>query len=95
MTKLQVFLAICTYYKKFARFSQLAAPLTDLTKIGAFKWTDGAQEAFECLKQVMSNSLMLALPDFTQPFMLECDASDEGVGVVLMQGGHPIAFESR
>ena len=42
----------------------------------------------------MNNYPMLALPDFMQPFVLECDALGEGIGVVLMQGGHPIAYES-
>ena len=37
---------------------------------------------------------MLALTDFTQPFVLECDASGTRIGVVLMQNIHPIAFES-
>jgi hypothetical protein len=36
----------------------------------------------------------LALPDFTLTFVLECDTSDEGISAVLMQGGHPIVFES-
>ena len=62
---------------------------------GAFSWTDTAQRAFDRLKEVMSSCPVLALSDFTQPFFLECDASGEGIGVVLMQGGHPIAFESR
>jgi hypothetical protein len=47
------------------------------------------------MKEVMSTCPMLALPDFTLPFVLECDTSGEGIGAVLMQGGHPIIFESR
>jgi hypothetical protein len=42
----------------------------------------------------MGTCLVLALPDFTLPFVLECDASGEGIDVVLMQGGHTIVFES-
>ena len=42
----------------------------------------------------MSSCLVLVLPDFNQPFVLECDAPGESIGLVLMQGGHPIAFKS-
>jgi hypothetical protein len=45
------------------------------------------------MKEVMGTCPVLALPDFTLPFVLECDASDEEISVVLMQGGHPIVFE--
>ena len=85
VTELQGFIGICTYYRKFVKsFSQLAAPLTDLTRKGAFSWSDTAQRAFDRLKEVMRSCPVLALLDFTQPFVLECDASREGIGAVLM-----------
>lgn len=43
----------------------------------------------------MSTCPILALPDFTRPFILECNASGEGIGAVLMQDRHRIAYESR
>ena len=44
MTELWGFIRICTYYRKFVKgFSQLAAPLTDLTRKGTFSWSDTAQ----------------------------------------------------
>eukprot|EP00253_Pinus_taeda_P033610 PITA_33610 len=96
VTELRGFIGICTYYRKFVKgFSQLVAPLTNLTRKEAFSWSDIAQRAFDRLKEVMSSYPVLALPNFRQRFVLECDASREGIGVVLMQGGHPIAFESR
>ena len=89
-------LGLCTYYRRFVKgFSQLTAPLTDLTKKGAFSWGEGAQATFERLKEVMRSCLVLALSDFTQLFVLECDVSKEGIGAVLMQNHHPIAFERR
>ena len=66
-------------------FSQLATPLTNLTNKGEFRWTEEAQRTFDRMKELMSTFRVLALPDFTQPFVLECDASCEGIGAVLMQ----------
>jgi len=82
--ELRAFVGICTYYRKFVKgFSQLATLLTYLTKKGAFAWIDKGHATFEHLKEVLSNCLILALPHFTQPFTLECDALSEGMGTVL------------
>ena len=45
------------------------------------------------MKEVIRNCLIIAFPDFSKPFVLECDASGEGIGV-LKQGKHPIYFQS-
>ena len=64
--ELKGFLGLCTYYKRYVKgFSQFAAPLTDLTKKGAFSWTKGAQQTFEKMKKIMSSCPILALPDFS------------------------------
>ena len=76
-------------------FSKLTSSLTDLTKKDAFKWNEEDEKAFQKMKQVMSSCPILALPDFSKPFVVECDASGGGVGAVVKQGPHPIAFESR
>ena len=76
-------------------FSQLTSPLTYLTKTDAFQWKEGAENYFQIMKGVISNYPILALPYFSKPFSLECDASEEGIGEVLKQGKHPIDFESR
>ena len=66
-----------------------------MTKKGAFNWNEEAERAFQNLKVVMSTCSDLALPYLSKPFVLECDASREGIGAVLMQGRHHITFESR
>jgi len=53
-----------------------------------------AQKCFENLKNIMSITSVLATSDFSKPFIIECDASGFGIGAILMQDGHPIAFES-
>ena len=62
---------------------------------GSFQWTAEADQAFKQLKQALLTTLVLALPDFTLPFIIEADASGVGIETVLMQQGHPLAFISK
>ncbi|KAJ9511483.1 hypothetical protein QJQ45_029857 [Haematococcus lacustris] len=98
---LQSFLGAANYVRKFVHnFSTIAAPLTNLTgpKKDSFPWKNWPQaelDAFNALKQAISNVPMLKLPDHSKPFQVHCDASLEGIGAVLMQDGYPLAYYSR
>lgn len=76
-------------------YGAVAAPLTALLRKDGFGWSDEAVAAFTALKHTLTFAPMLALPDFNQPFIMECDASFSGFGSVLLQEKRPIAFLSR
>lgn len=73
----------------------IADPLVKSATIEPFTWTSQAQKAFEQLKQVLSTTPVLALPDFLVSFTVETDAFGNGMGAVLSQRGHPIAYFSK
>ena len=71
------------------------SPIADYMKQGEFVWTKATLEAFNEVKQKMTEALVMRLPDFTKSFEMECDASGIGIGGVLSQEHHPIAYFSE
>lgn len=109
------FLGFCSYYRRFVKgFAQLAAPLHQLVadvlktaKKGRAKpgtllpnmWTDECEQSFRELKRTLTCAPILAFADFTKPFVVEVDASHQGLGAVLSQENQgrlkPVAYASR
>jgi hypothetical protein len=96
VTDLRGFLGLTGYYRKFVKnYGILAKPLTNLLTKKGFQWTDQATIAFNLLKQALMSTPVLALPNFALPFTVETDACDTGIGAVLTQQGHPVAYLSK
>ena len=101
--QLKSVLGMVGYYRNFVpNYSKLICPLTQLLKkdrSDKLKWTDEHQRVFEEIKSIMSSRPVLKLPEFSKPFVLQCDASSKAIGGVLMQREgktlHPIHYVSR
>jgi len=111
---LRSFLGFASYYHRFVpHFAQRTKPLNELVsklyeggKHGRQRkkpvennWNQECEKAFDSLKQVLTSPPVLAYPIYTKPFIVEVDASNDGLGADLSQeqDGHvrPIAYASR
>ena len=105
MTKKQVrsFVGLAGYYREFIpNYSAIAAPLTDLTKKGRpnqVSWGPAQEKAFTTLKKMITDKPVLRIPDVSRPFVLRTDASEVGLGAVLLQKYDsqffPVSYASR
>ncbi|KAL3533059.1 hypothetical protein ACH5RR_006580 [Cinchona calisaya] len=87
---LKGFLGLNGYYRRFVKgYGLIAKILTILLKKDAFEYIVETDQTFFQLKQAMSNTLVLTLLDFSQPFILEIDASHRALGAVLMEKRNP------
>nr|GEX44479.1 hypothetical protein [Tanacetum cinerariifolium] len=78
-----------------SNFSTIMASMIEVTRSKHFTWNPQAQLAFKELKKQLSSTLVLALPCFDEVFEVECDAFGVGIGDVLSQLHHPIAYFSE
>ena len=102
LKELHSFIRFCNFYRMFiANFSQIAHPLHLLTKKDQeYVWGEVQQQAFQELKDRLTSSPVLWLPDLSKPFLVQTDASKLGTGTVLLQTddvgvSHPCAYLSQ
>ena len=101
--QLRSFLGLVNFYRKFIpNFAHISLPLTDLTRKFApnkLQWSESQEMAFKTLKSFITKSPILKLPDISQTFILQTDASQRGVGAVLLQQEGedklPVAYASK
>lgn len=101
--ELRSYLGLCNFYRQYLpSYATIAFPLTEKTKKqepDRIHWTPECQTAFQTLKQKLAEKPVIRMPNHDLPFVLRTDASDKGMGAVLLQdhgeGLQPIAFASK
>ncbi|GAU39806.1 hypothetical protein TSUD_219810 [Trifolium subterraneum] len=97
VSEVRSFLGLAGYYRRFILgFSEIALPLTRLTRKGvAFVWDELCENSFNLLKQKLTSAPVLVIPDPDKKYVVYCDASNKGLGCVLVQEGAVVAYASR
>jgi hypothetical protein len=97
VSDIRSFLGLAGYYKRFIEgFFKIAKPMIELLKKGkTFEWTPMHESSFQELEKRLTTTPVLIMPDMERPFSIYCDASGQGLGCVLMQDSHVVAYASR
>lgn len=91
------FLGMIQYLSKFLpRLADMTTPLRELTKKDViYEWQEAQEKSFEAVKKAVSEVPVLRYYDLKQTVTVQCDASQSGLGAVLMQEGQPVCYASR
>jgi hypothetical protein len=93
---IQSFLGLAGHYRRLIEgFSKISNPMTELLeKDKKFEWTSTCKASFQELKKRLTTAPILVMPDMEKSFSIYCGASGRGLGCVLMQDGHMVAYAS-
>ena len=96
VSEVRGFLGLTGWCRIFVKeYAFITGPLTELThKDEIFAWTETQDLAFNRLKEILASEPVLKLPDFDKTFEVIVDACGQGIGGILQQDHHPIAYES-
>ena len=97
VTDVRSFMGITGYYQRFIEgFPRITNPITSLQKKAKkFEWNQKCEESYKKLKTLLTIAPILRIDDHNKDFTVCIDACNDGLGGVLTQEGHVIAYESR
>jgi hypothetical protein len=97
VSDIRSFLGLVGYYRKVIEgFSKISRPMTELLAMGkTFEWTPRCEASFQELNKRLTTTPVLTMHDMEKPSSIYCDASGQGLGCVLMQDSHVMAYASR
>jgi hypothetical protein len=101
INNVQTLLGMVNYTMKFMpNLSAITEPLRELIKESnqrnfKFHWDEVHQESFKELKRLMTTAPVLRYYSLSHPIVISCDASQSGIGMVLMQEDQPVCYGSK
>jgi hypothetical protein len=97
VSDIRSFVGLAGYYRRFIEgFSKISKPMMELLAKGkTFEWMPRREASFQELKKRLTMALVVTMSDMEKPFSIYCDASGQGLGCVLTQDDHVVAYASR